>query len=172
MAKLSGQQDDLTSVVTLMSDEVRQDMPDVQGQVAPDVGLRRWHLSAVGQSEVEKRLDASAAAPESREQFTPRHLAPIDQGRRHNTVLLSQSPDPPAPGIVKVRRHHPNRASWRSRKRSTPQFVWKVFDQVRRDLAIGAPRREQCRPEIRGSHHGMSLPSSALLPNDSRWCFG
>lgn len=157
MAKLSSQKNNLTSVVALMRDEIGQHMSDVQRQVAPDVGLRSWYPSAVSKSEFEKRLDASAATPESREQFAPCDPAPIDQRRRHNSVFLSESPEPPTPGIVKVRGHHADRALRRCRKRSIPQLAWKVLDQVRRDLAIGAPRNEQCRAEVRGSQHGVSF---------------
>lgn len=42
LAELPSHQTDLPAVVALMSDEAGQDVPDVERQVAPDVGRRTW----------------------------------------------------------------------------------------------------------------------------------
>src|SRR5262245_5533677 len=62
MAELTRQHDDLTSMVALVRDEVREDMRHVQRQVAPDVGFRRRHMTSGGKAERKESFDTSAAS--------------------------------------------------------------------------------------------------------------
>ena len=57
MAKLAGGHHDLSPMMALMRYEVREHVPDIERQVAPDVALRGRKLSACIESELEKRLD-------------------------------------------------------------------------------------------------------------------
>lgn len=67
MTKLAGDQDDLSPVVALMGDEIGEDMPDVERQVAPDIRLRSRNLATRGDPEFEQLEDTPAAPPEGAE---------------------------------------------------------------------------------------------------------
>jgi hypothetical protein len=61
MTKLARQHHDLASVVTLVGDEVREDVRHVERQVAPDVTLRGRDAASGRQTEFEQRFDPAAA---------------------------------------------------------------------------------------------------------------
>ena len=94
MAELTGEHDDLASVMALMCDEVRQDVRDVQRQVAPDVGLRWRHMASCSDAELEQRFNPFTAPLEGGKQFMPRDLAAVDRCGDRDPVFLAESLEP------------------------------------------------------------------------------
>src|SRR6184192_195650 len=61
VARLAGDHDDLTAVMSLMRDEIGQHMADVEGQVAPDIPSRRRDLPPGLKAQLQQRFDAVTA---------------------------------------------------------------------------------------------------------------
>jgi hypothetical protein len=61
MTELTRQHHDLAPMVTLVGNEVREDVRHVQRQVAPDVTLRGRDVAPGRQAELEQRFDPVAA---------------------------------------------------------------------------------------------------------------
>src|SRR5207245_9554590 len=61
MARLALHHDELTTVMTLMRDEVREHMADVEGQVAPHVPSRRRDVPPRRKAQYEQGLAPVAA---------------------------------------------------------------------------------------------------------------
>jgi hypothetical protein len=106
MAELTRQHDNLSPVMALVRDEIRQDMRHIQRQVAPNVGLRRRHMASGGEPELKECFDASAAPIQSRKQFATRHLAAVNRSRDGDAVFLTQGLEPHTPSIMDMRRDH------------------------------------------------------------------
>lgn len=145
MTELPRQHHDLAPVVTLVRDEVRQHMRDVERQVAPYITLRRRHTASRGDAQLKERFDARATPPESREQLTAPHLAEIDQDGNRQPMFLAERPEPPAPGVMKVRRNHSHCAPWRTGNRRIPECHREVLNEVRSHAAIGSPGSQEHR---------------------------
>jgi len=63
VAELTSHKDNLPAMVALVGNEVGQNMSDVERQVSPDVGPRRWQRAAAFTSKGQQAVDATAAAP-------------------------------------------------------------------------------------------------------------
>ncbi len=114
MAQLSGEHDDLTTMMTFVCDEICQDMADVEGKIAPGVRSGSGDRAAVVKTELQQTNDAAATAIECCDQLLRLDLVAIDDWRRRDVVLLSERPDPHAARIVKVAGDHPHRSTWRA----------------------------------------------------------
>jgi hypothetical protein len=77
--ELSSDQDDLPAMMRFMGHEVRQDVADIERQVAPGVRRGRRHLALCLEAHCEKRLDAFATSLERREQRAPAGPTQIDE---------------------------------------------------------------------------------------------
>ena len=55
--ELPGKQDQLPAMVALMRNEIRQDMPDIEGEIAPYIGGRRGDPAPVGAPKPQEFLD-------------------------------------------------------------------------------------------------------------------
>ena len=148
MAKLARQHDDLTPVVALVRHEIGQHVADVQRQVAPHVRLRRRHLAASRDAELEKRLDAVTAPPERGQQLSAPDPSPVYQSGYWNPVWLAERLQPRAPGVMQMRRDHAHRTSWRSRNGDVPQRLRQMLDDVRGNAAVRPPRGKHRRPQV------------------------
>jgi len=62
MAEGAGDEHDLAAVMTLMRDEIAEDVPNIQGKVAPRVGPRGRDASAVLTTELQQARDPDATA--------------------------------------------------------------------------------------------------------------
>ena len=107
VAELPRQQNDLPAVMRLVRHEVREDVPDVERQVAPHVAAGRRHVAARRQSECEETFDAVAAAPQCRRQLPARDMTTIDAIGTVYAVLAAKRPDPAAARIVQMGGDHP-----------------------------------------------------------------
>ena len=115
MAQLSGEHDNLPAMMTFMSNEIRQDMPDVEGKVTPGVGRRDGDRTAPVKTERQQTDNASATATKRRNQLLLFNLVSIDGWRHRHAVFLSQRFDPHAPRIVDVTGNHPHCSSGSAR---------------------------------------------------------
>ncbi len=163
MPHLTSQHDELTAVVRFVSDEIRQDVPDVQGQIAPYVGPRWWHRAAGGNTEVDERLDPLAAAPECGHQLSARHLAPIEESGNSDPVFPTESPNPLASCVMKVCGDHADRAPGNARDRGVPEARRQAFDEESSNPAIRPPGGKEGRAQIVGrGHAGYSVKTHSL----------
>ena len=100
---LSGDHDDLTAMMTLMGHEIREYMADVEGQVAPDVSLRRWDLPPRRQPQREQRFHSLAAPFQRGHELVPADAMVIDASGSADSMFAAECLDPHAPGVVEVR---------------------------------------------------------------------
>lgn len=149
VAELPRQQNDLPAVMRLVRHEVREDVPDVERQVAPHVAAGRRHVAARRQSEFEETFDAVAAAPQSRRQLPARDMTTIDAIGDRDAVLAAKRPDPAAARIVQMGGDHPYCAPRGTRHGDFPQSIWQLLNQASRHLVAGSPGRQQRRSQIR-----------------------
>jgi hypothetical protein len=134
-----------------MRDEVAQDVPDIQRQIAPHIALRRRQDAAGGEAQLQQFLHPTAAALQRSAQLTTSHRITIDPFRRGHAVLASQRSNPAAARIVEVRRNHPDRAPRRAGDLGRPQRRWKTLDQFDGDPIARPPGRQQGSSEIKPS---------------------
>ena len=106
---------DLTPMMGVMGDEVGQDMPDIERQVAPRVGLRGRDPTASGAPQLQEGRDATATAYEGRDELPAGDGPLVHPGRGDDPVLMPQGLYPPTPRIVEVAGDHSNGASWSPR---------------------------------------------------------
>ena len=106
---MTGQHDDLASMMALVCDEIRRDMRDIQRQVAPHVGLRRRYMAALSHAEFEQRFYSPAAPVECGEQMTPLDFTAVYRSRNGDTVFGAQCLDPHATGVVQMPGDHADR---------------------------------------------------------------
>src|ERR1700678_2022831 len=69
MTQLTRHQDNLSSMMTLVSDEIGKDMPDVRRQIPPRIRPRGRDASAVLTPELEQAVDPAAASAQAFCQF-------------------------------------------------------------------------------------------------------
>jgi hypothetical protein len=79
MPELPGDEDNLPAMMRFMSHEVRQDVADIERQVAPGVRWGRRHLALCLEAHYEERLDAFATPLEGSEQRAPADSTQIDE---------------------------------------------------------------------------------------------
>jgi hypothetical protein len=160
MTELTREHDDLPPVVSFVCHEVRQDMWDVERQVAPHVRLGRRHLSSRRKAELEERFDSLAAPLESRQQLMARNLAAVNRGRDRDPVFLAEGLEPHASRVVHVPGDHADRALGRSGYRNIPEGSRQVLHEVRGDAAVGPPCRQKRRTWACGAGHASNLLSN------------
>ena len=148
MPELTSEQDDLPAVMRFVRHEVRQDVTDIEREVAPDVGWRRRHLGIRLESEREERLDAVGAPREGREQLAPPYATPIDEPWHPDPMRLAECANPASTGVVQVRHEHADGAAWRTGNGLTPEGGGQLLDEIGGDAAIRPPCREHGRPQV------------------------
>jgi len=148
VARLAGDDDDLTAVMSLMRDEIGQHVADVEGQVAPYIPSRRRDLPPGLKAQLQQRFDAVTALLQGSHELPPRHTTLIHASRRGNAVFPPQGLDPPAPRVVQMSSDHSDRAPWRSGNRGVPECGWQALDQPDRDPVVRLPRGKKRRSEI------------------------
>ena len=62
MPELASEHDNLTAVMTFMRDEIGQDMPDVEGKVAPSIRRGDWDRAPSVTTERQQTDNAAATA--------------------------------------------------------------------------------------------------------------
>src|SRR5437667_8521258 len=99
MARLARHHDELTTVMTLMRDEVREHMADVEGQVAPHVPSRRRDVPPRRKAQLEQRFDPVAAAIQRSNELPACDATVIDASGSGNAVFPPERLDPHAPRV-------------------------------------------------------------------------
>ena len=79
MTELPSDQDNLPAMMRFMSHEVRQDVANIERQVAPGVRWGRRHLALCLETQCEECLNAFATPLEGREQRAPADSTQIDE---------------------------------------------------------------------------------------------
>lgn len=143
MTELPRHEDDLAAVMAFVSDEVGQDMRDVEREVAPHVGLRRRYVASRRDAELEERFDPPATPLERGQQFTPRDRAAVHRSGDRDPVFPAEGLEPHAASIVKMPRDHADRAPWSPWNRSIPDRRGEMLDEIRRHPAVGPPGGEK-----------------------------
>jgi len=86
---LAGKHDDLASMMPFVCHEVRQDMPNIEREIAPRIGSAGGDRAAMITAQLQE-ADHSAAAPVQRWYELPwADPAPIDRFRHLNAMLLA-----------------------------------------------------------------------------------
>jgi len=149
----------------LVRDEVRQDVPDVQGQVAPYVGLRRRHATPPLATQGQEGGDPPAAPLERGAQL-PRSDGPVIHPRRgDDPMLMAQRPDPRAPRVVDMGGDRPDRAARHSGDGRRPEGRGDVLDEIARDATVGPPGSQDRLVQIERWERGR-LPREVALQGD------
>jgi hypothetical protein len=148
MTELTRQHHDLTSVMGLVCDEICQDVWDVQRQVAPDVALRRRHVAARSDTELEEVFDPPVAPLKSGKQFTPGYGAAVHRVGDRDPMFLAECPEPHATNVVQMPSDHADRAPRCPGDGGLPEDSGEVLHQVRRDPTIGPPGGQKRRSRI------------------------
>ena len=120
MAQLPGDYDNLAPMMSFMSDEIGQDMPDVKRKVAPGVRRTGGDRAASVTTELQQTADSAATVVQCSNQLLRPNPVSIDGSRHPDAVFLSQRPDPHAPHIVDVAGNHPDGSSGSPRHRGSP----------------------------------------------------
>src|SRR5437762_1818038 len=102
MSELPRDHDDLPPVMGLVRDEVREDVPNVQRKVLPDIRFRRRDPAPVGEPKRQQRFDTSTAELQRRNELATADGKQVDQRRSRDPVLRAKGFDPAAPRIVKM----------------------------------------------------------------------
>jgi hypothetical protein len=144
VARLTSNHDDLATMMPFMRDEVGQHMPDVEGQVAPDIPLRRRNLAPRRKTQLEQRFDPFAAPVQRCNELPACDTTVIDASRRGNPVFAAERLDPHASRVVEVSRDRADRTLG-SGHRNVPQGGGEPLDQVDRDPVVGPPGFNQGR---------------------------
>src|SRR6266404_5477414 len=106
IAQLASEHDNLPAMMAFMRDEIRQDMPHVEGKVTPGVRRGGWDHAASVTTQCQQADDAAATAVKCWNQLLRSNPVSIDDWRRRDAVFPSQRLDPHAPSIVEVAGDH------------------------------------------------------------------
>src|SRR5947208_14225027 len=127
VARLAGDHDDLTAVMSRMRYEIGQHVADVEGQVAPDIPPRRRDLTPGLKAQFQQRCDGVAAVLQGSHELPPCDTTLIHASRCGNAVLPPQRLDPAASRVVQMSCDHSDRAPWRSGTRGVPECGWQAL---------------------------------------------
>jgi hypothetical protein len=148
-------------MMSLMRDEIGQNMPYVKRQVAPHVSLRGWYATTMTATQLEEGGDAATTPLEGRAELPARDPPVIHSRRRDDPMFLAQSPDPIAPCVVEVGANRSDRAAWDPWHGRGPVHSRDVLDEVRSDAAAGSPRSQDGVLQIKRWIHGVRLQGRA-----------
>jgi len=141
-AELPGKEDELPAVMALVCHEIRQDMPDIQGEVAPHVGRRRGDPTTMGTPQAEEILDGSSTLAKGPDKVSFLDNPPVYRHGDTNTVWLAKSSNPHAPRIVDMAGDHPGSAAGCPRDRQVPDRGRETGKKQMSDASVGLPGRE------------------------------
>lgn len=139
--------------MSFVGNEVRQDVPNIEREIAPHIRSTGRDCAAVFTAQ-RQQLDHGAATPiQGWEELPGSHSAPIDGIRHLDPVLLAQRPDPHAARVVDVTSDHPDGPTWGARHDSSPQLRGEVLHQKDGDVIRGSPRRDKHISQIEVPGH-------------------
>jgi hypothetical protein len=119
---LAGKHDDLTSMMTFVRHEVRQDVPNIEREIAPRIGSAGGDRAAMITAQLQE-ADHCAAAPLQRwEELPGADPAPIDRFRHLDPMRLAERSNPHASRVMDVAGDHPDCPSRGARHDRCPQL--------------------------------------------------
>ena len=164
VARVARDHYDLTTVMRLVGHEIGQYVRHVKREIPPYVTIRRRDGAICREPQLEESLDASAAPFQRGDELSGRHAVVIHASRSGDAMLTSQRLEPPASGIVKVRRNRANRTLRRAGNGDTPKRTRQTLDELYGDPVARAPGTQEARlpivPLIKGQ--AMQLPLKEL----------
>ena len=89
VAQLAGEHDDLPAMMAFMSDEIGQNMGNIERKIAPGVRSGDWNRAASLKTKRQQADNAAATAVECLNQLLPTNLEAIDCSRHRDAVFLS-----------------------------------------------------------------------------------
>lgn len=120
-------------------------MPDVKGEITPDIAFR-WRDSAFcSKAQLKKSLDSGAASFQSGAEAPRRDTMVIDASGSRNAMLASKRLDPPTPGVVKMGSDRADRALRRSWNSEIPELRGQALYELDRDPVICPPSGKETR---------------------------
>lgn len=162
MTQRTREHDDLSAMMALVSDEIGEHVGNIQRQVAPDVGLRWRDLTSGGDAQLEECFDPFGALFECCQQLLARYLAAVDRSGNGEAVFPAERLDPRATRVVQVTGDHAYRAPRCAWHVGVPERAGQVLYEIRRDAAVGPPRRQNCCTWIVPSSHHDTRSQSCL----------
>ena len=135
MTQLARHHADLSTMMALMSDEIRKEVDDVGGEA------RDLPISV--KTDLKEADDSLAAPLQRRDQLLAAYPVAIDALRNRKIELPAEHLDPHAAGVVDMARDHSHGATRSARDLLRPELVREVLEQEDRDAMVGSPRIQQ-----------------------------
>jgi hypothetical protein len=157
MSQLAGQHHNLSSVMAFVRDEIAENVPNIKGKVAPNIGRAGRNGSPSITAELQQVQNTRAAALQRWNEIPRFHLVAVDIPRHYNAVLFAQRLDPHTPGIVDMTGYHPDGATRSSGHRSFPELGGQMLDQKDCDAIVGFPRVKNGTSQIKCRRHATVL---------------
>jgi hypothetical protein len=130
-------------MMSFVRHEVSQHVPDVKGEIAPDIAFGWWDSAFCRKAQLKKSFDPGATSFQSGNKLPRRDTVVIDARGSRNVMLTSKSLDPTASGVVKVGGNCADRALRRPGNSEIPERWRQVGDELSRDPVIRSPRGEE-----------------------------
>lgn len=140
--QLAGYHHYLAPMMRVMGDEIGQDMPDVEGQVAPHVGLGGRYATTPTAPQLQEGGDTPTTPVEGRAELPAGDGPVIDPCGGSDPMLLPQRLDPGAPCIMEVGGDGSDRAGRDPGDGRGPEDRGDVLDEVAGDATVGPPRSQ------------------------------
>lgn len=125
--------------MAFVRDEIAENVPDVERQVAPDISPRGGNASPLITAKLEQAQHARAATLEGWNETFRLYLVPIHAPGHRDAVFFAERLDPHTPSIVDMARDRPDGATRRPRHCGFPEFGGQVLDQKDRNAIVGFP---------------------------------
>ena len=129
-------------MVALVRNEVRQDMPDIEGEIAPHIGRRRGDPAPVGTPKPQELLDGGGTVAKGPDKVWLLDRPAIDQRGNTNPVRLAEGSNPHAPRIVDMASDHSWGAAGCTRDGVVPNRGREAGDEESGDARVSLPGRE------------------------------
>src|SRR5580765_8379991 len=140
-------------MVSLVGNEVREHVSDVERQISPHVSLGHWDFAFGSESELEKGLHPRTTPLQRRHELPWRHPAMVDARGRRNPVLATEGLEPTAAGVVEVSGNRADRAPRHVGNRELPEGGWQTLDELGGDAVVRSPGAEYAGPQITWCRH-------------------
>ncbi len=140
MTRLSRQQHDLSTMMSLVRDEVVQKVDEIGREILP---RSPGNDAASSHAELEQSDGAVAASRQRAQELWRANAARIDGPWDRDTMLRAHHLDPHASGIVDVGRDRPHRPAWNAGNGCRPHRGRQVLDEIHRHAIVRSPGGDQ-----------------------------
>src|SRR5262249_44522161 len=155
--QLPGHHDNLAAMMRVVGDEVAEDVPHVQLQVAPHVRLRGRNAATLTTPQLKESGNPPTAPFQGYAELRASNTAVINPRRGDDPMLTAQGLDPPAPRVVQVGGNGSDRPTGHVRHSRGPEGGRDLLDEVVGDAATGVPCAEDGVLEIGKRRRGHPL---------------